>query len=145
MRSANNEIVPVLNGYVIRWENRSWLCAGDRGGAYWGEHESQAMVFGSKLVATMVAVYWDTQRKRADKGNDNMAFKLPSADEVRSLCEEQGLSLHEGRNILTKEAIIEALEKAKTFAEAKEALLVLVRNSHISPPHPASYEARRRR
>ena len=74
-----------------------------------------------------------------------MAFKLPAAADVRALCEDKGLGLHEGRNILTKEAIIEALEEAKTFAEAKEALLFLVRNSHISPPHPASYEAKRGR
>lgn len=70
--------------------------------------------------------------------------KLPTRDDIRKLHEEQGLSMRDAHDILLKEAIIDSIEQAKTFAEAKQAILLLVRNVRISPPHPASWEARNR-
>lgn len=61
MSLPKNEVVPVLNGYVVRYNNGSWLCHG----THWSDNEDNAIVFGSKFVATMVAKFWDAKRKSA--------------------------------------------------------------------------------
>lgn len=58
---TKNEIVPVSNGYVIRYNNVSWLCHG----TYWCNNPSGAIVFGSKALAVLVAKFWDHKRKKA--------------------------------------------------------------------------------
>lgn len=67
MTLASNELIPVQNGYMVCYENRSWLSVGRSGKAYWDNHKGNAMVIRSKFVAILVAKFWDVQRARAAK------------------------------------------------------------------------------
>lgn len=66
MNLMKNEVVAVPNGYIIQYENRSWLCRHhDR--FYWCPQREDAAVFKSKIGAKILAFLWDRARKKAVK------------------------------------------------------------------------------
>ena len=69
MTLAKNKLVPVQNGFMVCYEDRSWLSSSPYGDAYWAPNNEDAMVIRSKFVAVLVAKFWDIQRARADKEN----------------------------------------------------------------------------
>lgn len=67
MSLAKNELIPVQNGFMVCYEDRSWLSVGRSGNTYWESHKGNALVIRSKFVAILVAKFWDVQRARAAK------------------------------------------------------------------------------
>lgn len=65
MTLPKNELVPTLNGYKVRYTNpeghHSYLCHG----TFWCDQDDNAIVFGSKMIAGMVAIFWDHRRQKA--------------------------------------------------------------------------------
>lgn len=69
MSLAPNQLVPVPNGFMVCYEDRSWLSVGQNGNTYWDNHKDNALVIRSKFVAVLVAKFWDAKRARSDAAN----------------------------------------------------------------------------
>lgn len=67
MSLAKNELIPTHNGFMVCYEDRSWLSVGRSGHTYWDNHKGNALVIRSKFVAVLVAKFWDAKRARAAK------------------------------------------------------------------------------